>query len=144
MEVYNRRGLGFAWRDEIGQNSQEEIGSRGRKMISRTEFAINLANSTADLRFQLLVLLDILSTRHSNLDENHLSNPIRIVAEKLLESVELLDKALDVIEPVNAEDDLDVLISLPQFVYPRLDFWLAECFVELLWIDSNHESVSLD
>lgn len=125
---------------EISENSHEV----GQWWIQRTEFAINLANGTAYFGFQLLVLFDILSARNSNLNENNLPNPIRIVAEKLLESVELLDKTFDVVKPVNAKDDLDILVSLAQFLDSLLDLCLFERIFELLWIDSNHEFIRLD
>ena len=42
----------------------------------------------------------------------HLADPLRVLREEELEPVQLLRDALDVVEPVDADDDLDALEAL--------------------------------
>lgn len=74
-----------------------------------TELSIDPTNQFIYHSSQVLVLLDILSTRNSNLYQNNLSNPFWVVAEEYLERMKLLGYTLDVIKTVNTDHQLDAL-----------------------------------
>jgi hypothetical protein len=56
-----------------------------------------------------LILLHILPTRNSNLDQDYLSHPFWVITKEDLESVQFLRHTLDIIQPVNTHHKLDAL-----------------------------------
>ena len=52
--------------------------------------AVNLPGQCTQLRLQLLILLDILPTRHGHLDQNHFIAELGVVVEKRIEALQLL------------------------------------------------------
>ena len=63
-------------------------------------------------RAQVLILLDILTRWYSKLHKDNLANPLRMLCEEKLESVELLWHALDIVESIDTDDDLDTVKAL--------------------------------
>jgi len=59
-----------------------------------------------------LILLDVLTGRDGQLYEDNLSDPLRVLSQEKLECVKLLWYALDIVESVYTDDDLDAVKSL--------------------------------
>jgi hypothetical protein len=77
--------------------------------VDGAEPAVDAADELVDGAPQVLVLLDVLPRGHRELDEHDLADPLGVLREEELERVQLLRDALDVVEPVDADDDLDAL-----------------------------------
>ncbi len=61
---------------------------------------------------QILILLDVLTRRHSKLYKDNPADPLGMLCEEKLECVELLRHALDIVESVDTNDDLDAVEAL--------------------------------
>ena len=83
-----------------------------RHKLDRTEATVDAAYELVDGRAQVLVLLDVLTGRNGELNENDLPDPFGVLSEEDFESVELLRDTLDVVETVNADDDFAAFESL--------------------------------
>jgi hypothetical protein len=83
-----------------------------RHKLDGPEPAVDPADEFVDHRPEVLVLLDVLTRRDGELDEHDLSDPLGVLFEEHLESVKLLRYALDVVETVDADNDLDALEPL--------------------------------
>lgn len=87
-----------------GDRAVQEVD---RHPIDRAEPAVDPPDQLVDRRAQVLVLLDVLARRHGDLDEDDLAEPLWVFFEEDLHRVQLLRHALDVVEAVDADNDLD-------------------------------------
>lgn len=106
--------------------------------------AIDLASNSTQLRLQFLVLLDLLSARHSHLNEHDLIAQFRVVVQECVECLQLLREALDMVQSVHSNDDLEVFILLFQGLNAFLHFGPGEGIGELLRVDPHDEFVCAD
>jgi hypothetical protein len=79
-------------------------------------------------RAQVLILLDILTRRHGKLYKDNPADPLGMLCEEKLESVELLRHALDIVESVDTNDNLDAVKAL----FERSDALLDGLFLQVL------------
>ena len=78
-----------------------------RHELDSPETSIDTADKLVDSCAQILVLLYVLSGGNSKLRKDDLPDPLWVLGEEELECVELLGNALDIVEAVNAYNDLD-------------------------------------
>lgn len=71
------------------------------------ETSIDTTDKLVDSCAQILVLLYVLSGGNSKLSKDDLPNPLWVLGEEELECVELLGNALDIVEAINTDNDLD-------------------------------------
>jgi hypothetical protein len=83
-----------------------------RHELDSSETTIDATDELVDSCAQVLVLLYVLSGRDSKLRKDNLPNPLWVLSEEELESVELLRNALDIVKAVDADDDLDTVEAL--------------------------------
>jgi hypothetical protein len=83
-----------------------------RHKLDGAETSIYTTDEFVDGRAQILVLLDVLSRGHGKLREDNLSDPLWVLSEEELERMKLLRNTLDVVEPVDSNDDLDAVEAL--------------------------------
>lgn len=74
-----------------------------------TKFAIDTPDKLVHDLSKVLILLDVAATGNRNLNQHDFSDPLGVLVQKHLQGVELLRHSLDVIETVNANDELDAL-----------------------------------
>lgn len=117
------------------------MSSRSRQ---RTMLAIDLPSNSAQLGLQLLILLDILSTWHRNLDEYDLIPQLRMVLQKRIEGFHLLRESFDIIQTVHTDNDHDIFVFLLQCLDAFLHFRLGQRVGELLRVDTDNEFVGAD
>lgn len=106
--------------------------------------SVDLSSQSTQFLFELLVLLHVFATWHGNLDENYLVFELRVVVKESVESFQLLSKALDVVESVDAYNDRDTLVPFFQGVDAFLDIWLCKSLCEFLGVNSDNELVCTD
>lgn len=85
-----------------------------RHELDRPEATIDPPDKLVDRGAKVLVLLDVLARGNGDLDEDHLADPFRVLVEEDFKSVEFLRDALDVVEAVDADDDLDSFEATPK------------------------------
>ena len=83
-----------------------------RHKLDSPKATVDTSDELIHRRAQVLVLLDILTRRHSKLDKDDPADPLWMLCEEKLECVELLRHALDIVESVNTNDDLDAVKAL--------------------------------
>jgi hypothetical protein len=89
--------------------------------LDSSETSIDTTDELVDSCAQILVLLDVLSGWDSKLRKDDLPNPLWVLSEEELESVELLGNALDIVKAVDADDDLDAVEALLEGCDPLLN-----------------------
>jgi hypothetical protein len=80
--------------------------------LDSPETSIDTTDKLVDSCTQILVLLYVLSGGDSKLHKDDLPDPLRVLCEEKLECVEFLGNALDIIEAVNADNNLDSVEAL--------------------------------
>jgi len=83
-----------------------------RHELDSPETSIGTTDKLVDGCAQILVLLYVLSGGNSKLHKDDLPDPFWVLREKELECVELLGNALDVVEAVNTDNNLDSVEAL--------------------------------
>jgi len=106
-----------------------------RHKLDGAETSVDATDELVDSCTQILVLLDILSGRHGELHKDNLSYPLWVLSEEELECVELLGNALDVIESIDADDDLDAIEALLK----SGDTFLNGLLLQVLWVHRFRE-----
>jgi hypothetical protein len=101
-----------------------------RHKLDSAETSIDATDELVDGCTQILVLLDVLSGRDSELREDDLSYPLWVLSEEELERVELLGNAFDVIKSVDADDDFDAIEALLK----SGDTFLNGLLLQVLWL----------
>lgn len=101
-----------------------------RHKLDSAETAIDTTNEFVDCCAQILVLLDILSRGHSELHKDNLSDPFWVLSEEELKCMELLRNTLDIIKPVDADDDFHAVKALLK----GSDTLLNGLFLQVLWV----------
>jgi hypothetical protein len=74
--------------------------------FDRTEPTVDSADQLVDHRAEVLVLFDVLTRWNGELHEDDLAYPLRVLLEEYLEGMEFLRNALDVVESVDADNNL--------------------------------------
>ena len=89
-----------------------------------------------------MVLLDVLSRGHGELRKDNLSNPLRVLGEEEFKCVKLLGNALDIVKPVDTDDDLDAVEAL----FKGRDTLLNRFFLQVLRMKkkSSKEDATMD
>lgn len=105
---------------------------------------INLPSNRTKLRLQILILLDILTTRNSHLNQQHLFLHMRIHLQEPVESFQFLRQPFDIVQAIDAENHINAFIPLFQLFGAFLDFGFCERVVEFLGVDSDDEGACFD
>ena len=110
--------------------------------LDRAETSVDASNELVDCRAQVLVFLDILARGYGKLRKDNLADPFRMLCQEELERVQLLRDTLDVVEPVDTDDDLDTV----EAVLELLDTFLNAVLLEVLSNDtwSKHDTREQD
>ena len=108
------------------------------------ELAVDATDELVDDGAQVLVLLDVLARGHRYLHEDNLADPLGVLRQEDLEGVEFLRDALDVVQPVDADNQLDALELAREGGDALLDLGLLEALDELFGIDTNGEGTNSD
>lgn len=106
--------------------------------------AIDLASNSTQLRLQLLILLDVLPAWHGYLDEHNFIAQFRVVVQKFIECLQLLRETLDMVESIDAHNDLDAFVLFFQGLDALLHLGFGEGIGELLRVDAHDELVCAD
>jgi len=107
--------------------------------VDGAKAAVDAPDEFVDHGAQVLVLLDVLARRDRDLDEDDLADPLGVLLEEDLHGVELLRHALDVVEAVDADNELDVLEPPPQGRDALLHLFLLQRLEELSRLDPDRE-----
>jgi hypothetical protein len=117
---------------------QALVHEMDRHKLHRPKAAIDSSNQFVYRRTQVLIFLDVLTGRNGELNQYdlqkryvnlidvlghaaaYLSDPLWVLCEEKLECVQLLGDTLDVIEAVNADDELHARKPLLQLSNTRL------------------------
>jgi hypothetical protein len=78
----------------------------------RTIFAVDSAHELVDFALELAVLLDVLTRGHGHLDQHDLAHPLGETLKELLQALQLLGDALDVVQAINTHDHLLISVRL--------------------------------
>ena len=70
---------------------------------------------------EVLVLLDVLPRRHRELYEDDLADPFRMLGEEEFESMKFLWDTFDIVQAIDADNDLDAAKALLQLRYALFD-----------------------
>ena len=109
-----------------------------------TESSVDSTDEFVDHSPKILILLHVLSTGYRHLHEHNLADPLRMFRQENFKRMQLLWNTLDVIQTVDAHDDLDSL----EFPFERrnalLDFWFLKTFDEFVWVDANGVGANCD
>jgi hypothetical protein len=73
----------------------------------------------------------------------HLADPLGVLGQEDLKRVQLLRDTLDVVEPVDADNELDTLKALLERLDALLDGRLLEGLVELAGLDADWEGADV-
>ena len=131
-------------RHELDGTYNSQYSNKGAKPDLLTELAVNSANEFVDHGSQVLVLFDILSTRHSDLNQDDLANPLGVLGEENLKSVQLLRNALDVIQTIHTDDELHALELALKGSNALLNLGLFQTILKLFWVNADGESTDSD
>ena len=101
-----------------------------RHKLDSPKATVNTPDELVHCRAQVLILLDVLTRRYSKLYKDDLADPLGMLCEEKLESVELLRHALDIVESVDTDDDLDAVKAL----FEGSDALLDGLFLQILWV----------
>lgn len=115
-----------------------------RHELDRPEPPVDPPHQLVHHRPQVLVLLDVAAGGDRHLHEHDLAPPLRVLREEHLERVQLLRHALDVVQAVDAHDELDALEFAPQRGDALLDLGLLQALGELLRVDAYREGADGD
>lgn len=107
---------------------QALVHEMDRHKLDSPKAAVDTPDELVHRRAQVLVLLDILTRRHGKLHKDDPADPLGMLCEEKLESVELLRHALDIVESVDANDNLDAVEAL----FERGDALLDGLFLQVL------------
>ena len=80
--------------------------------LDSPETSIDTTDKLVNSCTQILVFLYVLSGRNSKLHKDDLPDPLWVLGEEELKCVELLGNALDIVEAVNADNNLDSVEAL--------------------------------
>lgn len=78
-----------------------------RHKLNRAEATVNSPDELVDRKTKVLIFFDILTRGHGDLHQDYLANPLGMLFEEHFHGMKLLRNTLDVIKPINADDDLD-------------------------------------
>lgn len=104
-------------------------------------FAVDFSSHRAEITLEILVLLDILTAGYCYLDENNFILQLGVVVEKCVKTAELLCQTFDVVQPIDAYNNLDALITFFQSSDAILDLRQLQSVGELLRVNANNELV---
>lgn len=107
--------------------------------LNSAEFPVDATDQLVYHSPQVLILFDILSTWHSHLHQNDLTYPLWVITEEDLQRMELLGHALDVVQAVDTDHELDTLELLLKHSNTLLHLFLLESLLELLGVNANWE-----
>ncbi|KAI6763063.1 hypothetical protein HG530_009043 [Fusarium avenaceum] len=79
---------------------------------------------------------------YSNLNQNNLTNPLGVLGEEYLKSVQLLRHTLDIIQAINSNNKFDAFELSAKGSNTLLNLWLLQPFYKILRIDSDGESAN--
>jgi hypothetical protein len=114
-----------------------------RHEFDGAESSIDPSNQLVDGSPQRLVLFHVLSRRNGDLNQDDLSNPLGVLLQEDFQPEQLLRHAFDVVQPVDAHDDLDVLESSLELLDPRFDVVALKVRFELLGINTDGKSADM-
>jgi hypothetical protein len=83
-----------------------------RHELDSSETSIDTTDKLVDSCTKILVLFYVLSGGNSKLGKDDLPDPLWVLGEEELECVELLGNALDVVEAVDADNNLHSVEAL--------------------------------
>jgi hypothetical protein len=109
-----------------------------------TEFPVDSSDKLVDDSTKVLILFDILSARHGNLNQDDFANPLRVVGQEDFQSVKFLRYALDVIETIHTDNQFDAFELFLQDLNPLLDLLLLQTLGELVGVNANRKSTNRD
>ena len=78
-----------------------------RHELDSPETSIDTTDKLVDSCAQILILLYVLSGGNCKLRKDDLPDPLRVLCKEEFECVKLLGNALDVVEAVNTDNNLD-------------------------------------
>ena len=113
-------------------------------VIGPTKLSVDTSDKLIDSPSQILILLDVLSRRHGDLYELDLADPFRMSFEEVLEGMQLLWHAFDVVESVDTDDELDAFEFLLQLLDPFLHLRSFQAFGKLFRVDTNRKGANGD
>lgn len=90
--------------------------------LDRPETPVDPANKLIHHAAQVLVLLDVLTRRDSELYEHDFADPFGVLGEKTFEGVQFLRDPLDVVETVDSDNDFDTFETFLELLETGLDF----------------------
>ena len=115
-----------------------------RNVLESAEAAVDARDETVDVRAELLVAVHLSARRHCDLQEDELAPPLWVLLEEVLDRLELVGDALDVVEPVDAEEHF-LAVEAPLEVDDLiLDGRRLETRCKLGWVDADGECVDTD
>ena len=112
-----------------------------RHVADRAEAAVDPADDAVRRRAQLLVLGHVGARRHGDLQQADLADHLGVLLEQRLDREQLLRDALDVVEPVDAEQHLHPVELRLQLGDPRAHLWALDAALEALRVDADREGV---
>lgn len=103
--------------------------------------SIDFSRQRTQFGLELLVLLDIFSAGHGNLNQHYFISEFGVIVEESIKAFQFLCQAFDMIEPVHSDNNLDPIVSLFERTDPLLYVGLLQCICELLRVDPDDEPV---
>ena len=104
-----------------------------------TEFAVDSSDKFVDNGAKVLIFLNILSRRDSNLHQDDFANPFGMLCQEDFKGMELLRDTLDVVETVDTDNQLYTLELALQRCNALHDLWFFKTFVKLFWINTDRK-----
>ena len=102
-----------------------------RHRLDRSEASVDSTHRFVDGGAQVLILFHILTRGYCYLNQHHFADPLRMILQERLESVQLLRYTFDVIQSIDTDDDLDTFESTLQTLDPFLDAFAFQTVLEL-------------
>lgn len=87
---------------------QALVHEMNRHEVDSAESTVDTSNKLVHRGAKVLVLLDVLSRWYCELCKNDLADPFGMLREEELEGVKFLRNTFYVVEPVDADNDLDI------------------------------------
>ena len=112
--------------------------------LDGAELAVDATHELVHDGAEVLILFNVLTRGHGDLYEDNLADPLGVLGQEDLERVELLGHALDVVEAVHTDDELDALELAAQRGYALLHLGLLESLDELVRVDADGEGADGD
>lgn len=115
-----------------------------RSVVNSAESSVDLADQFTDHCSQVLVFLDVLATRHGDLNEDHFAHPLGIVLQKHFKGVKLLRDTFDVIQTVHTDDDSFVVVSTLERFLSFLHLFVLQAVDYLFRVNTDREGAYVD